>query len=387
MSLFLGSEPSERVRILGPSAGDSSSYDQGKLLILSLLKEAGPDLLVSTQWSVQRVMDVSTRGAKDNFAKDFYRIFEPKTTMQQLTYALKYFKGFSKPESLTYAFRDTMSIRTFWQKPEFTSLVKSIRSTDVSEVLVTLKGWRDSVWTTPYDDPNSDSRSLFKLHVQLVPGVNRIFFSTPGRKDQGVEYYTNYVDEAKPVESRSDRFHNSRLEESCTSCHEGLPSANEGKSMKADCAVCHKAKFSATFLHGPAEMKECTSCHSWSAEKKAIVVEKGVPAACYDCHDKKQAQVESSQFPHPVAGECLTCHSPHGTEQKHLVKEDVYTLCTSCHEDQKINHPVGRHPLRFVTLNNGQELSCVTCHNPHGSENEKLFTFPGGRLEVCSQCH
>jgi predicted CXXCH cytochrome family protein len=134
-------------------------------------------------------------------------------------------------------------------------------------------------------------------------------------------------------------------------------------------------------------MKECESCHSWSAEKHAVVVEKGVPGACYDCHSEKQAQVDSSKSAHPVAGECLTCHSPHGTDQNHLVKSDIYGLCTSCHEDQKINHPVGRHPLRFAKVKNGSELSCVTCHNPHGSENEKLLRFAGSSMEVCAQCH
>ena len=158
--------------------------------------------------------------------------------------------------------------------------------------------------------------------------------------------------------------------------------------MRADCNVCHKAMSAgALYLHAPAEMKECAACHSWSAEKKTVVVEKGIPAACYDCHSEKQAQVDSSAYLHPVAGECMTCHSSHGTDQKHIVKEDVYTLCTGCHEEQKLNHPVGRHPLRFAKLSNGEEISCVSCHNPHGSENEKLFKFPGGRMESCSQCH
>ncbi len=82
MTLFLGSEPTELVQIIAPFAEDSTSYDQGKLLILSVLKHAGPYLVVSTQWTVQRLMDVGGNQAKDNFDKNFYRILEPTTTIQ-----------------------------------------------------------------------------------------------------------------------------------------------------------------------------------------------------------------------------------------------------------------------------------------------------------------
>lgn len=377
----------ESIRMLRPPSGDSLSYDQGKLFLVSVAKAEGENLVLSTQWREERVFDLNTRGSKENFAKDFYRLIPPRSSIQSLVSSFKLFKGFTKPETLSFHYLDTMSIRSFWQQKSFTTLVRNVQSTNSSEILITVCGWQDTVISAVYEDPTMENRWLYKLHVQLIPGANDVYFSIPEKRSEGLRYSTTFVNDTKSVESRENRFHNSKLEESCVSCHEGLPSANDGKSMKADCAVCHKSKIMAKYLHGPAEMKECTSCHGWSVEKKAVTVESGVPGACYVCHDDKQKQVENSPVPHPVASECLTCHSPHGTENMHFLKVNTYTLCKSCHEDQKMNHPVGRHPLRFTLLKNGEEIACSTCHNPHGSENEMLFKLPGGRLEMCSQCH
>ncbi|HEY6193373.1 MAG TPA: cytochrome c3 family protein [Bacteroidota bacterium] len=386
--LFLGDAPKDDISILVPSPSDSICYDAGRLFLVSASKQAGDALLLSTQWEKVQAFDLRGDSARAGFAKEFYRMFEPNMTLELLSYSFKIFKGYTPAESLGFAYTDTLDIRGLWKRAEFAKLVGDARNLgDASEVVVRVRGWIDTLCTTAYDDPVSDGRALYKLHVRLIPGSNRIFLAPRGRKEKAVSFASRFVMDSKPVADRQGLFHNSELERSCTSCHEGLPSADSGASMKADCGVCHKSMTAAPVLHAPAEMKECASCHSWSVERKMVVVEKGVPAACYDCHGEKQAEVDSSASAHPVASECLTCHSPHGSDQNHIVKEKVYSLCTGCHEDQKINHPVGRHPLQFAKVKNGDEISCVTCHNPHGSVNEHLLRFPGGRMGVCAQCH
>ncbi len=387
--LFLGDGYDRKISLLMPLPSDSVSYEQGKIFLVSVDKQSYDSIILSTQWEKIKVFDFQEDGSRINFAKEFYKLFEPKTTIQLMTYSYKYFKGYTNPESLAFSYYDAMTIRGIWQRPEFAGLAKKIQqSSDISDVLITLKGWKDSTHTTVYDDPNTDGRSLYKIHTSLIPGENTIYCGPAGKRNEAVAYSFKLVMESKPIADRTDRFHNSTLEQSCATCHEGLPSSDEGATMKADCNVCHKSMSEgATFLHAPAEMKECATCHSWSAEQKSVVVEKGVPAVCYDCHSEKQAQVENAVFPHPVAGDCLTCHSPHGTNQKHIVKSDVYTLCTGCHEEQKINHPVGRHPLRFVQVTKDFEISCISCHNPHGSANESMLHVPGGRMGICEQCH
>ena len=379
------SEPT--ITILGPAATDSVSYDQGKLLLVSALKTAAPTVTLSAQWKKIEPFSLALEDSRSTFLKDFYKFFDPQATIEQVTYSLKMFKSYTKPETLSYAYADTISIRSFWKKPELLAFMKAVQSTNATEVFVTAQGWKDTTYEAVYDDPSNDLRTLYKMHLQLIPGVNNIFIAPAGVKENAFRYTTSMVADSKPTADRPTRFHLSELEQSCTTCHEGLPSADNGVTMSADCNVCHKAKTGANYLHAPSEMKECGSCHTWSAEQKAVVVEKGVPGACYTCHEAKQAQVESSAYPHPVASECMTCHSSHGTDQKHLLKNDVYSLCTSCHEEQKINHPVGRHPLRFVKIPNGEEISCATCHNPHGSPNARLFPLPVDRMELCSACH
>jgi len=387
---FLSPEngPQSEVRILRPSAGDSVAYDQAKLFLASAAKSAGTRLVVAKQWSIEGVFDLAAEDSRKNFAKDFFRIIPPQTTLEQVTYHLVLFQGYAPSETLAFAYADSITIRTLWQNPHFVQLAKEIQTTNASELFISVRGWRDSTYEAVYDDPADDQRTLYKIHTTLLPGRNRIYFSLPGEKNHALEFTTSYAMEGKPTTDRSGRFHNSPLEEGCSTCHDGLPDADKGKSMKADCAVCHKSVSMGKYLHSPVEMKECGSCHSWSAKENAVVLESGVPATCYTCHDDKKDQVENSPNPHPVAGECMTCHSSHGTEQKHIVKQDVYTLCTSCHEHEAENHPVGRHPLRFkVVKQTGQVVSCISCHNPHGSKNQHLLTVAGSAMEVCAQCH
>ena len=386
--IFFGDVSAPRITILSPSASDSVSYDQSKLLILSVEKQSVPNLLVSTQWNVLRYMDVSPVASKKSFPRDFYKLFDPKATIGQLIYRYKTGNGYTSPETLSYVYRDTMTIRTLWSTPSLTKFAQETQPTEVLGVELSVTGWKDSLYEPVYDDPNADGRALYKLHIQLVSGVNRIYLGTATGKDAAVEYYADFRPEFKPTEERRHHFHNSTLEQSCTTCHEGLPSADSGATMKVDCATCHKGFAAAEFLHAPVQMKECGSCHAWSADKKMLVAVKATPELCYDCHAEKKESVENSAFPHPVASECLTCHSAHGTNNKHQLKTDVYTLCSSCHPDMTVNHPVGKHPVRFAKNEvNGEEVSCVSCHNPHGSANDHLLKVGGGRMMICLECH
>jgi len=385
--LFMGDSPTKDLYVLYPQTDDSLSYDQSKLVFVSALSLAVPELLVSTEWETEQLMVVEQKADKENFPKEFYKLFQPTTTLQSFEYSFKFYNGFSIPETLTFAYTDTVSIKTLWQKKEFTNIVKSVMTKDVLGIIVKLRGWRDSIYTPVYDDPNGEGRSLYKITVKLIPGANSIYFASSGDKSAAVSYTTTYLSESKPTTDRTALFHNSVLEQSCTTCHEGLPSVDSGKTMTADCNVCHKGVSTASHVHAPVESKECSSCHSWSEEKHAVVLEMGVPETCYGCHDDKKNLIDSAAVQHPVASDCATCHSPHGTDEKQMLKKPVFYLCTGCHEDQKINHPVGRHPLRFLKNGAGEELTCTTCHTPHGSQHASLLKLTDSSSDICSQCH
>jgi predicted CXXCH cytochrome family protein len=384
--LLLGSSGPQDILVVSPSGTDSVCSEPGRLMLLSVPKPLGTDLVVSSQWQVERMLPLDTKAAREGFAKDFYKLVAPRATLQQVTWSFRYFAGYVKPETLTYAHADTVTLRAFWGKKEFSDLVKSVQIGNPSEVIVSVRGWSDSLVTTAFDDPNDTERSLFKIHVRLIPGSNSVYFTLPSGPAEPFVYTVRSEREPVPLEGREKRFHGRGQDEGCAACHDGLTPSPAG--MTADCASCHKALLAGTSVHAPVEMKECGTCHTLSAGKALMNVEKGIPGTCVECHVEKQALIDSAVVQHPVASDCTACHTPHSSSEQHLLKLDVYRLCTECHDTHKINHPVGKHPLRFVTVEGtGQEISCVSCHNPHGSQNPALVKVGGGPMGICLDCH
>lgn len=384
--VLLGSSSPRDILLLSPSGSDSVCSEPGRLLLVSVPKALGTDLRVSTQWQVERMLPLDTKAAREGFAKDFYKLVEPRSTLQQVTWSFRYFSGYVKPETLTYAHADTMTLRAFWGKKEFSDLVKNVQLGNPSEVIVSVRGWSDSLMTTAFDDPNDAERSLFKIHIRLIPGTNAVYLTLPTQPADPFVYRVRSEREPVPLEGREHRFHGKGLDEGCAACHDGLTPSPGG--LTADCSSCHKALMAGTYLHAPVEMKECGTCHTLTAGAALMNVEKGVPGTCVECHVEKQTLIDSAAVQHPVASDCTTCHTPHSSSQKHLLKLDVYRLCTECHDTYGINHPVGKHPLRFVALpESGEEISCVSCHNPHGSQNPALLKVGGGPMGICLECH
>lgn len=381
--LFVGSQLLQDIVILRPAVEQNITDEQGKIFLLSADK-AVTNLLVSTQWETEKIILIGDKKEKEDFPKEFFRLFESRTTLQQISYSFEFYSGLTRPDTILFNYIDTMSVRTFWGQPQFAALLKKIQGTNASSLLLYLKGWKDSTYSTKYDDPSNDSRLLYKLNLRLIPGNNKIYFSPNSEKSKNFGY--DIIAHTNPGDVKSGNFHNSGLEQSCVSCHEGLPSGNEGKEMKADCSVCHKSIVKGGSNHGPAESNDCAACHEWSPEKNSVIVSDGVPNLCYRCHDEKQKEVEDSSTPHPIASECTTCHFPHSSKENFFLKQNTYRLCMTCHEGYGKDHPVSKHPIRFAKMDD-KEISCVSCHNPHGSDNKSLLKIEGGRFSVCLQCH
>jgi predicted CXXCH cytochrome family protein len=383
--ILTGGNPVSDIRMLVPAPADSVSYESNRTVILSTAGDS--DLTISTQWKIEKSVDVSTKEAKLDFPKTFLGLIPPKATIQRLDYTFRVFAGYTPPESLLYAYADTATVYSLWKNPAFARMSQELQSTNISSVILTVRGWRDSVCSTPYEDPATEGRSLFKLQVRLVPGRNDVYFSTGGRSAPFV-YTTDFVNEFVSTSDRSSRFHGSTLAGECATCHSGLTSADSTEPPNGECVTCHSGMKAGSFLHGPTEMDECRSCHDRSTETNAVIVGKGVPGACAECHEEKVNAAENSTVPHAVASECLTCHSPHSSDREHLLKKDVFSLCTGCHTGYGLNHPVGKHPVRFSVIpGTNEEISCVSCHDPHGSENRALLKAAGGRMAICLQCH
>jgi predicted CXXCH cytochrome family protein len=92
---------------------------------------------------------------------------------------------------------------------------------------------------------------------------------------------------------------------------------------------------------------------------------------------------------------CTGCHDPHGTANRYLLAKPVNDLCTSCHPAQNDGLHVTKMAGAKGHVISGlldprrpdRQLSCASCHNPHGSDNPKLFYLGATPMEACDGCH
>jgi DmsE family decaheme c-type cytochrome len=161
------------------------------------------------------------------------------------------------------------------------------------------------------------------------------------------------------------------------------------------CGVCHE-DIGKAFAKAPHKnvQKSCESCHGPGAKhaESAAAADirnpaKLTPAAtdrvCLTCHLNQPGHLKSSHSNNLVA--CTTCHSVHGTGAESLVarkNESINKQCQGCHltvaaQFQKPFH----HKLPEGAM------TCVDCHNPHGSMRPAMMQSFGANEPGCFKCH
>lgn len=117
------------------------------------------------------------------------------------------------------------------------------------------------------------------------------------------------------------------------------------------------------------------------------------------CHEKFEKRFYKEKYRHePVDdGRCNKCHNPHGNNDKKFLRYNVWSLCTTCHTDKKTQPHVvttfskKAHPTRGKKdpTDPTKELSCISCHNPHVSNNGFMLKgYRGkGMMLWCTKCH
>jgi len=193
----------------------------------------------------------------------------------------------------------------------------------------------------------------------------------------------------------------------CTACHTGIDASDVPHKIKNKiarglsavqpdlCYGCHdRSMFEKKVIHAAVGMG-CTGCHNPHASKIPKLLVTDVPALCYTCHDKGMF-TKKAVHPPVASGMCATCHSPHSSDQASLLLQPVADLCITCHATITGRHVLTNyglgdvHPLKGKPDPSmaGQELSCISCHNPHSSSGQKLFrnetVSPAG---LCLRCH
>lgn len=159
----------------------------------------------------------------------------------------------------------------------------------------------------------------------------------------------------------------------------------------AKCLECHEDKSKGKAVHS-AIATGCLSCHEVRVNKDVTRVKLIATTpykVCLSCHSDKDAAQIKGTVHKPAVRDCLTCHDPHTSDNKNqLLKptsgDKKENLCLSCH-NQGVDVP--EKGSRHAAL----DLGCDTCHLTHktGPEltAENRFHLIKAAPALCADCH
>ena len=153
--------------------------------------------------------------------------------------------------------------------------------------------------------------------------------------------------------------------------------------QNAQCLTCHEG---GTRMHWPGSRHEksnlgCADCHNpmQKVSDNSLQARQSISETCFQCHKQQRAEFRRrSHMPLPEGKmSCVDCHNPHGSSTRSLLNADsVNDVCYTCHAEKRGPFLWEHAPVRE---------SCVNCHQPHGSNHDKLLV--GARPYLCQQCH
>jgi predicted CXXCH cytochrome family protein len=260
--------------------------------------------------------------------------------------------------------------------------------------------------------------------VNLFPGKNRIHIvaEKDGIVNDTIVFEvfrrSNLLSEYSkaPYGFNKDYFH-MRKNTECRNCHTLDPSDSDVRPINittfrtevhedeisasrstSTCYSCHKAITSYPYVHGPASVWSCLTCHNPDA-RPVYAVKKPDTEICFQCHTEQKQDWSSKKIIHgPVnTGNCAICHSPHSAQNPFNLVKPTWDLCVSCHEGKGTGRHIiagyvygSSHPTRDKPdpLRKGKEMSCASCHNPHASDYPKLWALNAkSAFILCQKCH
>ena len=188
----------------------------------------------------------------------------------------------------------------------------------------------------------------------------------------------------------------------CESCHG--PGAAHVKSAKSDqgvgaiinfgmqvstpvdeqnkqCLLCHNERARSHWVGSAHENNDvsCAGCHQIHAVRDRVLVNDQQSDVCFSCHKTERAKIHKRSA-HPIVSNemtCSSCHNPHGSVTDGLLsKASINETCTSCHAEK-------RGPVLWQHAPVDED--CTLCHEPHGSNHPDLLVQRTSML--CRQCH
>ena len=168
------------------------------------------------------------------------------------------------------------------------------------------------------------------------------------------------------------------------------------------CATCHEEvvnKFASnphnkmTMMSGNTKGVTCENCHGAGSEHVAGGGDttkifnpskhsaKEVDEKCLSCH--ASAHPDFLRSPHAKANvSCISCHDIHGSKEDALLKAPQPTLCFQCHTDVK---PMFNMPFHHKVIEG--VVQCSDCHDPHGTFQNNNLRVTADQNEICTKCH
>jgi len=167
------------------------------------------------------------------------------------------------------------------------------------------------------------------------------------------------------------------------------PNKVSAEAQNSLCLTCHRDQNTRAGRIATGHAKNgpgCLSCHSMHGQdNRPLMVERAadINAQCASCHQTVWAQFQRP-YRHRLpegAMSCVGCHNPHGSQTPLETQQLAFGNepgCLKCHSEFRGPFPFEHAPVRTE--------GCGACHQPHGSANPKMLTRHEVRV-VCLECH
>lgn len=169
--------------------------------------------------------------------------------------------------------------------------------------------------------------------------------------------------------------------EVCATCHEEVAKKFAGNPHTKLAAQHGAAGVNCEGCHGPGGAHVEGGGDVTKIFNPAKATTKEVDATCEGCHAGTHPNFDRS--PHAKANVgCISCHDIHGSKEEKLLKAPQPTLCYQCHADQKAQFDMPIHHK----VNEGL-VKCSDCHDVHGSFLANNVRSTEDSNAVCTKCH
>ena len=167
----------------------------------------------------------------------------------------------------------------------------------------------------------------------------------------------------------------------CATCHEDVSKKFAGNPHTKLAAQHGAAGVNCEGCHGPGGAHVAGGGDITKIFDPAKASPKEWTRNCLGCHAAAHPNFQRS--PHAKAGvSCIGCHDIHGSKEEALLKAPQPTLCFQCHTDVKPSFAMPFHHK----VNEGL-VKCSDCHDVHGTFGNNNLKSTADQNAICTKCH